>query len=147
MSGRRRVLILAAVSLAAASLQAQTPTSPPSPPPSASVAPAAPEVSPASEVLQLRAQVQFLREQLQQTRIAAAQCDAAWADTRAQLASVQLTGESRAVQGSREDLAKAAGAAGLVIDWHLDANGQPTAPPTFTLAKKDDKPKKDGGMP
>lgn len=74
------------------------------------------------DVLALKAEVQVLREQVKAKTLDAAQCDLAWADTRAQLAALQLTLRSAEVQDGRAQLEERAKAAGFTIQWPDDKN-------------------------
>jgi hypothetical protein len=72
--------------------------------------------APTAKELELLVKVQQLEETLKATRIGAAQCDAAAADTRAQLNSVLLSSEADRLQASSKALDDSAKAAGMAIE-------------------------------
>lgn len=79
----------------------------------------------AEDVIALKAQLQAAREEVRAMKIVAAQCDAAWADTRARLASLELSNEGQALHAGRAQVDEAATAAGFTVDW-----GDPAQPNT-----------------
>ena len=87
------------------------------------------------DVLALKAQVQVLREQVKAITLGAAQCDLAWADTRAQLAALQLTLRSAEVQDGRAQLEARAKAAGFTIEWP-DATNKLDSPVVKSLPRQ-----------